>query len=79
MTIQSWIGWGIISILVIIAAIFICVEAYNTSTKVITIVVAAILVIGLLVGGLWYYQNTASGIRELTDEKANFQNGVRLI
>ena len=76
MTIQAWIGWGIISILIFIAAVFICVEAYNTSTKVFTIVIAAILIIGMLLGGLWYYGNTASGIRELTDEKANFQNGL---
>lgn len=76
MTIQAWLGWGIISVLIIIAAIFICVEAYSTSAKVNTIVVAAVLIIGLLIGGIWYYHNTASGIRELTDERANLQNGL---
>ena len=76
MVITAWLGWGLISIIILIAAVAICVEACNTSTKVIAVVAAITLIIGILLGGFWYYGNTASGIRELTDEKANFQNGL---
>ena len=41
MTIDAWLGWGLISVLILVAAIAICVEAYNTSTKVIAVVVAS--------------------------------------
>ena len=76
MTIEAWIGWGVLTVLIIIGVVFVCIEAYNTSTKVLTVVIAAIVIISLLVGGIWYYHNTASGIRELTDQKANLQNGL---
>lgn len=40
-------------------------------------VVAVIVAIALIFGvGFWYYNNTASGIRARTDERAELQNGL---
>ncbi len=39
-------------------------------------VVAILLILGLFFGMRWYFQNTASGQRALTDQKSNLDNGL---
>lgn len=38
--------------------------------------ISVILVVALLLGMLWYYKNTASGQRALTDQKSELANGL---
>ena len=39
--------------------------------------IAGLVVSALIAGGTyWYYQNTATGQRELTDERSNLNNGL---
>ena len=48
----------------------------NIPGKIISVVVAILLILGLFFGRRWYIQNTASGQRALTDQKSNLDNGL---
>ena len=48
----------------------------ETENKSISIFVAIILIVIIFAVGFWYYNNTASGIRARTDERAELQNGL---
>lgn len=77
MTIAGWVlvifGW----ILVLgIAAVIIAFNADRVWAIVLTIIVAIALCVGIYSAGQWYYTSTASGVRELTDERSNLSNGI---
>nr|DAZ08686.1 MAG TPA: protein of unknown function (DUF5052) [Caudoviricetes sp.] len=48
----------------------------NIPGKIIGVVLAILLILGLFFGMRWYFQNTASGQRALTDQKSNLDNGL---
>lgn len=74
MPISGWIGCIFISLL---AAAVLGVYLYATTEKYALVIVAVIVVIAIIFGvGFWYYNNTASGIRARTDERAELQNGL---
>ena len=72
MTIQGWVLFGILSFGIFGAIIF-----EKIVWKVLGIVAAMLLIIGLFAGMRWYYQNTASGQRAMTDQKSELDE-VRL-
>ena len=73
MTISGWIGCIVFCGLAIAGGIALWVF---TKKKVLS-VVATLLAIGIIFGvGFWYYGNTASGIRAVTDERAELRNGL---
>lgn len=53
-------------------------ESYDDSSKVLSIglLVTALVVVLFLVGGSWYYNNTASGARALKEQQSNLNNGL---
>lgn len=71
MTIAGWFGFGLFAAL-ILGAILI----ENIPGKIISVVVAILLILGLFFGMRWYFQNTASGQRALTDQKSDLNNGL---
>ena len=74
MPISGWIGCIVLSLT---AAAVGGVYLYAATEKCALAVVAVIVVIALIFGvGFWYYNNTASGIRARTDERAELQNGL---
>jgi uncharacterized membrane protein len=76
MTISGWFLFvffaSIIGILGIAAAISFCESAPG---KVAAIILTIILIVALLFGMRWYFNNTASGQRALIDQKSEFANG----
>lgn len=76
MTIAAWVLIIIFSIVIAGGAIFICCEADGAAARILTILVAGILIIGMFVGGFSYFKCTASGQRALVDQKANLNNGL---
>lgn len=70
MPISGWIGCIIISV-IIGGVILIVVQ--KSEVSIILAILAIVLVFGI---GFWYYNNTASGIRARTDERAELQNGL---
>lgn len=76
MTITAWIGFAAIAVCIIIVGIVGCFLFDKTAAKIMSIITALVLVVGLFFGMRWYYQNTASGQRALIDQKSDIGNGL---
>ena len=76
MTIGGWVIFAIFAILVLCFGIACAYLIENIPGKIISVVVAILLILGLFFGMRWYFQNTASGQRALTDQKSNLDNGL---
>lgn len=74
MTISGWIIFGVFAFLVAIGGIACAMELEFNYVAV--IVVCALVIVAILAGMLWYFNNTAAGQRELIDEKSNISNGL---
>lgn len=79
MTVGGWIGFFSIAGVVLFFGILVAYTAYQTSVKVISISSAIVLVICLLFGMLFYYNNTAAGKRAFKSQESNFNDGIERI
>lgn len=79
MTIDGWIGFGFIAVCLIAGAIAGAVVCESIAAKIAVPSICAMAIIGVLIGMLWYYGNTASGQRALTDQKSDFANGLERV
>ena len=75
MTIICWITFISISLIALVAGIGICCIAEETSAKILSVVVAMIIVLATY-GGCKFYMSTASGQRALLDQKSELNNGI---
>lgn len=76
MTIDGWFGFGFFAVLILCVGIIGAYLIENIPGKIISVVAAILLILGLFFGMRWYFQNTASGQRALTDQKSNLGNGL---
>lgn len=76
MTIGGWVIFAIGAIFVLCFGIGGAYLIENIPGKIISVVVAILLILGLFFGMRWYFQNTASGQRALTDQKSDLDNGL---
>lgn len=76
MTIGSWVFFGFIVLCAIGGVIWFCFEVEGAGVKAIGITLAVLICIGAFCGLWWYHHSTASGIRALTDQRAEFSNGL---
>ena len=76
MTIAGWFGFGLFAALILCAGSLGAILIENIPGKIISVVVAILLIPGLFFGMRWYFQNTASGQRALTDQKSDLNNGL---
>ena len=79
MTILGWILCIIFSIGIIFGGIMLSIGADSILGRILSIVIAIILCVAVFLGARWYFTSTASGIRELTDERSNLSNGLERI
>lgn len=76
MPIKGWILAGTLCLPVIIMAGALFADLDGLANKILTVLIA-LLLIGAVLGGLfWYYNNTAAGQRAMVDQKSNFGNGL---
>lgn len=72
-------GWALFTLFALIIGAF-AVGAFmmfdSVAAKSISVIVGVILILALLLGMFWYFDNTASGQRALLDQKSNFNNGI---
>lgn len=78
MTIEGWVTCIILALAAIGAGIFLFVFCFE-SWRGIWLAAGIVVAILIFVFGFWYYNNTASGIRARTDERAELQNGLERI
>lgn len=76
MTIGGWIIYGMIVLLVGGYGLALALDFRKTSSQVITVVVTLMILVAIFCGMMWYYNNTASGQREMIDQKSNLNNGM---
>ncbi|MEG2332809.1 MAG: hypothetical protein RSB62_10995 [Bacteroides sp.] len=76
MPIGGWIIFIVIALTILVFGGCGAFAIENVIGKIACIVVALILTFGIFAGMQWYYQNTASGQRALTDQQSDFNNGL---
>lgn len=76
MTIGGWLIFAVIAGCLILGAIGGAVLCENIAARIIVPIVCVLATIGFLIGMLWYFGNTASGQRAMTDQKSDLANGL---
>lgn len=76
MTIAGWISFAIFAIIIAVIGLFFVFELTEIPWKILAGIVTAILIFALYLGIHWFYQNTASGQRALTDQKSELSGGL---
>jgi len=76
MTIAGWFLFISLSLIALLVGLFVAFVIENIAGKIVSIIVALLVILGLFFGMHWYFQNTASGQRALTDQKSNLDNGL---
>lgn len=79
MTIGGWIIFLFIAVCLIALGVFIAVCAEYLATRIATPIICGVICIALLIGMLWYYNNTASGQRALVDQESELSNGMERV
>ena len=76
MTIGGWFLFAIFALFIGGTCLFIAADATSSSGQLLAVLIAIILIVALLFGMKWYFNNTASGQRALTDQKSELANGL---
>lgn len=79
MTIDGWIMFALIAGCLVFAAVWGAVLCENIAARITIPVICVLATIGLLIGMLWYFGNTASGQRAITDQKSDLENGLERV
>ena len=76
MTITGWVLFALFAFIIGAFAVGAFMAFDSVAAKSASVIVGIVLIFALLFGMLWYFNNTASGQRELLDQKSNFNNGI---
>ena len=77
MTIGGWILFAFFAFIIAIAGLALGIGIVEPAAgRILTAIVSLALIIGLFCGLRWYFNNTASGQRALTDQKSELANGL---
>ena len=77
MTIGGWILFALFAIFIAIAGLGLGISVVESAAgRTLTAIISLALIIGLFCGIRWYFNNTASGQRALTDQKSELANGL---
>lgn len=78
MTIGGWIIFGFLSVFILIGGMYVVKEYHLKQASVfICLLVCIALILSIFFGMKWYFNNTASGQRALTDQVSNLRNGLQ--
>lgn len=77
MTIGGWVIFAFFTFMISIGGFVIAIDnGFSTAGCVLTAVVCILLIVALLAGMIWLFNNTAIGRRKLIDQKSNLNNGI---
>ena len=77
MTIAGWILFALFAIIIATAGLALGIDIVESAAgRIFTAIISLVLIIGLFCGIHWYFNNTASGQRALTDQKSELANGL---
>ena len=73
------VGWIIIGITALMfGCILLVLWKYGCELKTILIssIASVVIIVGMIIGGFWYYGNVADGIRVMKDQESALNNGI---
>lgn len=76
MTIGGWVLFVVFALLIALGGFYGFMECDSAAGKAVCAIVAILLVLALLFGMLWLFNNTAAGRRAMIDQKSNIGNGM---
>ena len=76
MTVGGWIGFAITALLLLSMGVAVGCLFDNVKATVGSVVASAVLVVFVLIGMLFYYNNTAAGKRAYKTQESNFNYGI---
>ena len=76
MTIDGWVLFVLFALIIGASAVGAFMMFDSVAAKIFSVIVGVILILALLLGMFWYFNNTASGQRALLDQKSNSNNGI---
>lgn len=76
MTIGGWVFFGIMCFVILVGGFGIAAIFESGVSKVMVIILTIAIILGMLFGMRWYFNNTASGQRQLIDQRSNLANGL---
>ena len=77
MTIAGWILFVLFAIIIATAGLALGIDIVESAAgRIFIAIISLVLIIGLFCGIHWYFNNTASGQRALTDQKSELANGL---
>lgn len=79
MTIGGWVVFALLVLCVVGGVIFIMACWESTPGRVLTVILGIAVIVAILLGMFWWFNNTASGQRALTDQKSEFANGLERV
>ena len=79
MTIAGWVVFATAAVCLILGAIGGAVLCENIAARITIPIICVLATIGVLIGMLWYFGNTASGQRAMVDQKSDLGNGLNRI
>ena len=79
MTIGGWIVFLFLAACLIALGVFVAICADSLAARIATPIICGVICVVLLVGMLWYYNNTASGQRALVDQESELSHGLERV
>lgn len=79
MTIGGWVVFTLLALCVVGGVVFIMLCWKSTRGRVLTVILGIAVIVAILLGMFWWFNNTASGQRALTDQKSELANGLERI
>ena len=79
MTIGGWSIFALLALFVVCGVVFIMDCWESTRGRVLTAIIGIVVILAILLGMFWWFNNTASGRRALTDQKSEFANGLERV
>ena len=76
MTVCGWIGFACLAVAILFIGFLIGLACDGGKIMAISMTVSAVLVVFVLIGMLFYYNNTASGKRAYKSQESNFNYGI---
>ena len=79
MTIGGWVVFALLALCVVGGVVFIMLCWKSTPGRVLTAILGIAVIVATFLGMFWWFNNTASGQRALTDQKSEFANGLERV
>lgn len=79
MTIGGWVVFALLALCVVGGVVFIMLCWKSTPGRVLTAILGIAVIVAIFLGMFWWFNNTASGQRALTDQKSELANGLERV